>query len=53
MIIADREMDRNFSYAGKKGLPGKAVRQFPVERPSTEEQFLQAFKRSIGSIFSL
>ena len=29
-IIADRETDRNFRYAGKKGLPGKAVREFPA-----------------------
>ena len=28
MIIADRGKDRNFRYAGKKGLPRKAVRPF-------------------------
>ncbi len=48
MIIADRRSDRNFSHAGKKGLPRKAVREFPVERTHTEEQFLQEDERCIG-----
>ncbi len=48
MIIADPGMDRNFRHAGKKGLPGKTVRTFPVERTYTEQQFLQAFERGVG-----
>ena len=42
MIIADREIDRSFRYAGKKGLPGKVVREFPTERTNTGGEFLQA-----------
>ena len=48
MIIADPVMDRNFRYARKKGLPRKAVREFPVERMRTEEQFLQEVERFVG-----
>ena len=40
MIIADREIDRNFRYAGKKGLPGGALQRFPAERSSAGTQFL-------------
>lgn len=46
VIIADRVNDRNFRYAGKKGLPRETVHQFPVERTDTGEQFLQALERS-------
>ncbi len=45
LIIADPRIDRNFRYAGKKGLPGKAVREFPDERTDTEQQFLQEVER--------
>lgn len=51
--LADPERNRNFRYAGKKGLSGKAFRQFPVERTYTEEQFLQAFERCRRSGLSL
>ena len=40
MLIADREIDRNFRYAGKEGLPGKAVRELPAQRTYTKGQFL-------------
>ena len=53
MIIADRRIDRNFRYAGKKGLPGKAFRHFPVERTHTSERFLQEVERCDRPALSL
>ena len=52
-IIADRDKDRNFRNAGKKGLSGKTVRPFQVERTRTKEQFPQAFESGVGPRFSL
>jgi len=46
VIIADLDLDRNFSYARQKTLSRKAVRAIPTERTRTKEQFLQTFKRS-------
>ena len=45
MIIANRDNDRNFRYAGKKGVSGKAVRTISTERTHPQEQFLPAFER--------
>ncbi len=40
-------------HARQERVSRKAVREFPVERTGTGEQFLQAFKRSIGFGLSL
>ena len=53
MIIADPGIDRNFRNAGKKGLPGKTLREFPTQRTYSQGQFLQMVKGSIRPSFSL
>ena len=52
-IIADRDRDRNFRYAGKKGLSREIVRPFPIERTYSKEQFLQAIESGVGPWFPL
>ena len=49
MIIADREMDRNFRYARQERLSRKTVRPFSTEQPYPRDEFLPAIKRGVGS----
>tara|TARA_E500000318_G_scaffold80863_1_gene76060 strand:- start:94 stop:504 length:411 start_codon:yes stop_codon:yes gene_type:complete len=53
MIIADPGMDRNLGYAGKKGLPRKAVRPVPAQRTHPQGQFLQEIEGCVGPGFSI